>query len=283
MIEHATYSPNHTLQRFIQMYMIMSVPKGEMLKTFRNAKLYSALLFHFVKMSDAIPTSYSYQLNKKHLFYNHQSWLEENREETTFFQNDENRHTFCAVFTPIGVHYLLHNNSTIRLNKGFSFEIIGLDKQFEGLTEKIQTISDFNEAIQLVESYFLIYFSHLDIPLSNTDMAPIADYILEKNGVVKIAELEDKFHISRRWLEKQFAEQVGMSPKDFARVTRFNALITEVKKYPSVSWLDMIDKFGYYDQSHLIRDFHDFTGQFPTEFFKDSTEVKNGIFYYSLK
>ena len=278
MIEYSTYPANFTLQRFIRLYIILRTP-GETLNTLRRAKLYSALLLKFGKMPEAIPGSYVFphQLNKKPLFYNHQSWLEENGEETTFFQNAENTYVLCVVFTPIGVHHLFRNGSNKAQKHSFSFETLDLDEQFEGLTEKMQSVYVYNEAIQLVESHLFNYFSHLDIPLSNKDMTPVVDYILAQNGVIKIKDLEDKFHLSGRWLEKQFAEQVGMSPKDFARVTRFNALITEVKMTPSVSWSDLTDNYGYYDQSHLIRDFHDFTKQSPTEFFKNASTLRVNI------
>ena len=81
------------------------------------------------------------------------------------------------------------------------------------------------KAQQLVESYLLHHAYHLNKPFSVKDMSPVADYIGRQNGVVTIKQLEDKFHISRRWLEKQFAEQMGISPKEFVRIARFNALL----------------------------------------------------------
>lgn len=269
MLEYFTYPVNPSLHRFVRMYMITTVQKN-VLHTLRNAKLYSALLLHFSTISKAVPVAYShaYPLNNKFIFYNHLSWLEEDDSEHLHRQSPLGEHILCVVFTPIGVHYLRHNNSKTNYNNKLTFEIIDLGKQFDHLSEKLQVTTDLTEAIRLVECYLLIYFSQLNVPLSNTDMTPVVDYILGQNGVIKITDLEEQFHLSSRWLEKQFLEQVGMSPKDFARVTRFNALIAEVKSTPSVSWSDMIDKFGYYDQSHLIRDFHYFTGQSPTEFFK---------------
>ena len=100
------------------------------------------------------------------------------------------------------------------------------------------------------------------------DITPIVDYIIQKNGVIKIKGLEEKFKIGLRTLEKEFIQHIGLSPKEFARVTRFNALFAEIKTDPSVSWSEIIDKYGYYDQSHFIRDFQHFTGQSPTDFLK---------------
>ncbi len=120
-------------------------------------------------------------------------------------------------------------------------------------------------------------------PFSIKDMTPVIEYIFRRSGVVQVKDLMDKFHISRRWLEKQFAEQVGISPKEFARITRFNALLTRVKTTPSVSWTEIIEKFGYYDQSHLNRDFHEFTGQSPTEYFKAKLFDLNHFSYEPLE
>lgn len=109
---------------------------------------------------------------------------------------------------------------------------------------------------------------HPTQPFSIKDVTPVIEYIFRRSGVVQVKNLTDKFHISRRWLEKQFAVQVGISPKELARITRFNALLTRVETTPSVSWTELIEKYGYYDQSHLNRDFHEFTGLSPTQYFK---------------
>jgi AraC-like DNA-binding protein len=272
VIAYSTYPANLTLKRFIRLYMILRTPKGDVLNMLRKAKFYSALLLNFGATPKRLPSTYDF----KPLFYNHHAWLEENSEETPFFQNAENAFVLCIVLTPIGVHHLSHNGSNIGQKNNFSFETLYLNDEFEVLTQKIHTANVYTEAVEMVESYFFNHFSALNIPLSNIDMAPVLDYIIEKNGVLKIKDLEDKFHLSGRWLEKQFLEQVGTSPKDFARATRFNALMIEVKTTPSVSWSDLTDKYGYYDQSHLIRDFHEFTNQSPTEFFKNTASI-NGL------
>ena len=94
-------------------------------------------------------------------------------------------------------------------------------------------------------------------------MSPVTNYIWRQNGIVRVKDLEDKFHISRRWLEIQFADQIGLSPKEYARIVRFKNFLTTVINTPSVSLATQTENFGYYDQSHLTRDFHAFTGQTP--------------------
>lgn len=263
------------------MYFIARVKKGEVLDTLFTAKLTSALLFNFDVEQAGVTGTFELtkSLNKKYTLYKHQTFLGGMHNEPLISQYASNAHILCAVMTPVGVHHLIKESTTTMLNEGFPFDILGLEKQFDGLTEKLRTIKKDDEAQILVESHLLRYFNRLDIPFSVKDMSPVANYILQQKGVVKINKLETKFHLSRRWLEKQFAEQMGVSPKEFVRITRFNALLAQVMTTPSVSWSEMIEQFGYYDHSHLIRDFHDFTGQSPTQYYKDYPSIINNFFY----
>lgn len=287
MTQYAAYPVHPALQRYIKMYFIVRINEIEPTNILFSANPYAVLLFNFGGNEVPITSDFNFNnklnKNKKFTFYNHQSWFGGMHDGTVAAQFAPNVNILFAFFTPIGVHHLLRDNAGNAFNQGFSFDEMGLDKKFDGLTDKLQTVKGNDEAQKLLETYFLRYFCAIDIQFSLKDMSPVADYIERQNGVVKIKQLEDKFHISRRWLEKQFVAQIGMPPKDFARITRFNALLGQVTTTPSVSWSEMIDDYGYYDHSHLIRDFHDFTGQSPTQYFKDTPDVMNSFFYSSLE
>jgi len=57
---------------------------------------------------------------------------------------------------------------------------------------------------------------------------------------------------------------VGMSPKLFLRIQRFDRLLARVSRASEVQWANVAADHGYYDQSHFIRDFRDFTGMTPS-------------------
>jgi methylphosphotriester-DNA--protein-cysteine methyltransferase len=79
---------------------------------------------------------------------------------------------------------------------------------------------------------------------------------------------------------------VGLSPKEFARLIRFKSVMVESMMTPSVSWAKMIHDYGYYDQSHLIKDFRNYTGQTPTAFIKHieptDAPLRVNTFFYDL-
>ncbi|MEP7364918.1 MAG: helix-turn-helix domain-containing protein [Acidobacteriota bacterium] len=68
--------------------------------------------------------------------------------------------------------------------------------------------------------------------------------------------------LSPRQFRRRFQQQVGLSPKLFARIRRFQRALTIVGTIP---FADAAAKCGYYDQSHLIRDFRQFTGEPPSK------------------
>ena len=149
--------------------------------------------------------------------------------------------------------------------------------------DKLYNTNSKKKALQLIESELLNYYNESNIPFSVKDMSPVTNYITRQNGIVKISDLEDKFRISRRWLEKQFSAQVGVSPKEFVRVTRFNALLNQVFTNPSVSLNILLDDFGYYDQSHLSKDFNEFTGQTPLNYLTTIPNNLNNMFLKQLE
>jgi AraC-like DNA-binding protein len=74
--------------------------------------------------------------------------------------------------------------------------------------------------------------------------------------------------ISQKKFIRLFADQVGLTPKLYLRVARFQRVLERITHAEHVDWWDVVERHGYYDQSHFIRDFGDFTGFTPTEWLK---------------
>jgi AraC-like DNA-binding protein len=64
---------------------------------------------------------------------------------------------------------------------------------------------------------------------------------------------------------QQFRDAVGMPPKLFARIVRFDAALDMLRRRAG-SWAAIANGCGYYDQAHFIREFHEFAGVTPTQF-----------------
>lgn len=77
--------------------------------------------------------------------------------------------------------------------------------------------------------------------------------------------------VSHRRFIEIFSADVGMTPKLFARVQRFQRASALAQRQASPNWSEIASGCGYFDQSHLIRDFQDFSGLAPRDFLRHST------------
>ena len=273
------------LQPFVSNYCIMEIDSPETISNIFVAKTSSVLMFHIGMPSTPISIQYDFPNtpNKHYTFYRHQAWLGGMLTEPLMGHMSSKGCYLCVIFTAFGVHHFLRESAIALTNHGFSIDNLDLPHTFDELMDKLYNTNSKTKALQLVENELLNYYHKLTIPFSVKDMSPVTNYIARQNGIVKIKELEDKFRISRRWLEKQFSAQVGVSPKEYVRVTRFNALLNQVFTDPSVSLNILLNDFGYYDQSHLSKDFNEFTGQTPLAYLTSRPNNLNNIFLKQLE
>ena len=93
--------------------------------------------------------------------------------------------------------------------------------------------------------------------------------IVESNGNVPMQLLQKELQISERGLQRKFQEHVGISPKMFSRVCRFQASLTQLRQRNFQNFSDIAFDNGYADQSHFIRTFREFAGFSPLQFQKN--------------
>jgi AraC-like DNA-binding protein len=85
----------------------------------------------------------------------------------------------------------------------------------------------------------------------------------QANGLVSIRELAAWLGVSPRQFERRFKHAVGIPPKLFSRMRRFQKVFQSMES-GATNWVDAAIACGYYDQAHLIRDFREFSGVTPT-------------------
>ena len=95
--------------------------------------------------------------------------------------------------------------------------------------------------------------------------------IRASHGAVALDQLATDLGTTPRSLQRLFAAQVGITPKMLARITRFQRVFSAWRR-DSGSLAGVAAKCGYFDQSHLIRDFRDFAGEAPAALRASVTE-----------
>jgi AraC-like DNA-binding protein len=83
---------------------------------------------------------------------------------------------------------------------------------------------------------------------------------------LSVRETARELGISERRLHRVFSEDVGLSPKQWSRVRRFQRAVRALHHGDEMRWAELAAACGYADQSHFSRDFHSFSGIDPTTY-----------------
>ncbi len=95
--------------------------------------------------------------------------------------------------------------------------------------------------------------------------------------MVNVTDILPEVFMSRRNFERKFFKKVGLSPKYYARMRRLGYLMNLIAGKKKADWATLFSECGYYDQSHFIKDFLEFTGRTPQQYLQENAELANII------
>ena len=136
------------------------------------------------------------------------------------------------------------------------------DAEMKDLNEQLREETNYRRMITRIEAYLLTKITRLPTDVRPIDRAIVALRTAEKN--LSLDWLADQACLSSRQFERQFLERMGMSPKFYARIARFDRAFKRKAQQPLLDWLDVAYACGYYDFSHLMRDFRQFAEVTPS-------------------
>ena len=95
-----------------------------------------------------------------------------------------------------------------------------------------------------------------------------ADVIYAAKGKISISELAEQMGCTVRHVHRRFVEELGVSPKRFARIVRIRETVRKMLEHPGGHVTDYMDDMGYSDQAHFQREFKWYTGMTPGSLLK---------------
>lgn len=99
-------------------------------------------------------------------------------------------------------------------------------------------------------------------------------------GTRTIGDITEETGLSSRRFIELFRQQVGLTPKLFCRVRRFQEVVQRISPGRPIDWTDVALSCGYFDQAHFIHDFRAFAGLSPTRYAELRTEHTNHVPIY---
>jgi AraC-like DNA-binding protein len=105
------------------------------------------------------------------------------------------------------------------------------------------------------------------------------DAIADRPQAANIADVADKIGLSTRRLVERFKTAVGLAPKRYCRILRFQRALAWAERGRQVDWTRIAMDCGYFDQAHFIHDFRSFAGITPTGYDAGRTQFRNHVHF----
>jgi AraC-like DNA-binding protein len=132
------------------------------------------------------------------------------------------------------------------------------------LADQLRDTPSWRQRFGLLDAYLLRQAQHGPDP--SPEVAWAWRRLTATGGTLPIRRLAGEVGWSHKHLITRFKQQIGLPPKTAARLIRFGAVWRRLATRPPARWDAIAADSGYADQSHLIREFHQFTGATPTAF-----------------
>ncbi len=185
-------------------------------------------------------------------------------QERTFadLQYDGQVDMISVVFRPVGVRAFF--DLPMSLTAGLLLTAGDLeDKELSALENSLISTEDDRMSILLIEQFLF----HRLMRLAGHNLKRIETAIrLINSGEANVGALADAVCLSNKQFDRVFSEYVGLHPKEFSRTIRFQRALHKIETGPQISWAALAADCGYFDQSHMIRDFRVLSGYTPGEY-----------------
>jgi AraC-like DNA-binding protein len=173
------------------------------------------------------------------------------------------RSAMRVVFRPGGVHAFLNTPADAFHNKNVSLDLIW-GSMAQTLRDRLRGANDPATKFQVLEVALLGRLNQR--AQLNTAVRYALLEFARRPQVPRVRELAHEAGLSRRRFAQLFREQIGMTPKLYCRVQRFQNTLKQIASGASVDWAQLALAAGYCDQAHLAHEFRDFSGLSPTAY-----------------
>lgn len=171
----------------------------------------------------------------------------------------------CIKFKPLGIYDFF--DKKILLKAARSAERFIPDDAFRERLSSILSWPDSGRIFSETEKYLLSRYSPFTHPYLRRVVSRLETADVEEP--LRLPELSKELNISRQTLNNQFKKYLNLSPAEFNQIRRFRKFVrTKLVDKNNPSLTDLVYELGFFDQSHLIKEFKKYTFLKPNDFFR---------------
>lgn len=162
--------------------------------------------------------------------------------------------------TPLGARLLFE--MPMEQLTGRVVELSDVWPEARQLADELREMSDWDQRFDRLETALM---RRLVKPADRTKMMAWAyARVMNSQGRISANALVQELGYSHKHVIAMFHDQIGISPKQLARLVRFEALCRVIRNRPCATWAEYSTALGFSDQAHLVREVRAFSGLTPT-------------------
>jgi AraC-like DNA-binding protein len=166
---------------------------------------------------------------------------------------------FTIAFRPGGLKALFGLPVAEFTDSDFNAEDV-IGRGVSDLYQRLGEVSSFVARSCIADEYFASLGPRLDAASGIVKAAVVIEC---RGGNLGVAELALRTGLGMRQFERRFQREIGIGPKLYSRIVRFEAALRYKSKEPARRWTDIAHALGYHDQMHMVHDFRCLSGDTP--------------------
>jgi AraC-like DNA-binding protein len=167
---------------------------------------------------------------------------------------------FTVAFQPGGLTTLFGIPVAELTDSDFNAEDV-LGHQIGELHAKLAEVASLADRARVADFFLTALLPDHSAP---NGIVRIATIINRREGIVRVRDLADRSGLGLRQFERRFRQEIGLAPKLYSRIVRFEAALRHKSLAPARHWTDIAHSLGYHDQMHMVHDFKQLSGESPS-------------------
>jgi AraC-like DNA-binding protein len=245
MTQPTTYLPHPGLREYISSYGILEIQEGVVEPYFSPPLGLSG----FIIQSTNSPNKLVAKLEGED-FFTESAVVTGQVTFPVYGQINGPLKTIMVFFQPLGKYQLFGTDMSTLKNMAITLSDFLGKEEADKFLAKFRANQNSEHQIEVLNDFFL----GLNVVSKDVDnIKRVMEYIHINQGGITIKEIEQNCHCHRKTLERQFKRMIGLSPKVYVQIYQFKCLMNLLLTRPKITWSELADQAGYYDQSHMSR------------------------------
>lgn len=169
-------------------------------------------------------------------------------------------------FRPGALYRLTGINFADLANKCEDAEAL-FSPELQVINSRLSGASSYEEMIMIIEEFLKTLVAKSSRPLIASDC--VLDELINSGEILSVDQLSKKAYLSPRQLERKVLERIGVCPKTFLKLSRFNKSLLMRLAHPERNWFSIAIECGYSDYQHLVREYKTYAVTTPNLFMSE--------------